>query len=161
MQELIDYIRSSPITTIGCDATNERHLDAFLSIFSDYDRLDSFIIGDVKKAILDFTEIKLSMRERGYEPELSRKIRSSIRILPKDRNLILKTMTYVGIDGSCVFDSSLHSSVLYGSNLVISFEDNIKILKNLRDTYEFPRHLLQPNFEYSELRNFKIDTILK
>ncbi len=137
----------SPITTIGCDAVNERHLDAFLSIFSDYDQLDSFIIGDVKKAILDFTEIKLSMRER--EPGSSMKIRSSIRILPKDRNLILKTMTYVGIDGSYVFDSSL----LYGSNLVISFENNIKILKNSEGAYK--------SFEYSDLRNFRIDTILK
>lgn len=144
MQNLIDRINSTSITSIGYYFKYESYLDLFLNYFRHYKRVSSSDeIQDNKRIILDFN------------PKQFDKNREFAKNLPRDRNIIALTPVISNIGRSNFVidvDLGLHS------DLVLIFGDRIK---NAKDRYEN----LRKEYQYSEIksivRNDKIDYLLK
>jgi hypothetical protein len=163
VQELIKDIKSSPITVIGYQAASERHLESFLPIFSDYHRIEfvddisKLNIGDFKKVIMDVSTINIRPRSNIFEFKTD--FINFIKSFPRDRNLIITKMSYATIDGAV---SRVESEILYRADVKIFFQkDQISILKNRINGFNPNGFNPSRKYRYSELRDIKIDNILK
>ena len=155
MRELINLIKSSPVTAIGYSNINEKYIDEFIDRFEEYDKVNDFNFnGD--KSIVDLIEFKFNNRTHNSIVDFnimhySKLIRSEISRLNRNKKTILKDITYASPTNS----NNMNSSIIYGSDIVIIFKEDYIDLVKCRDPH------VRKKFYYSEFRDLKIDSILE